>query len=70
MKMQKAWSPCNLYFQKKNGARVKLLCAILENRAPLRRTDKIAVRHIEKVCAMAHMAHARIIPVFMYNQND
>ena len=37
-------------------------CAILENRAPLRRTFKIFVRRISKVCAMAHIAHARIIP--------
>ena len=51
---------------KKNGAHAKFSCAILENHAPSRRTVKIYVRRIWKVCAMAHMAHARIIPVYMY----
>ena len=31
--------------------------------APLRRIEKISMRHFRKRCAMAHMAHARIIPV-------
>ena len=48
---------------RKNGAHFKFPCAILENRAPWRRTDQISVCRIWKVCAMAHMAHARIIPV-------
>ena len=54
----------NVYGVFANGAQVKLPCAILEIYAPLRRTVKISVRHIEKVCAMAHMAHARIIPAY------
>ena len=40
---------------------VKFPCAILENRAPSRRKVKIIVRLILKLCAMAHIAHARII---------
>ena len=46
---------------RENGAHVRFSCAILENRAALRRTVNIFVRRIWKVYAMAHMAHARII---------
>ena len=39
----------NFTFSSRNdGAHVKLLCAILKNRVPLRRTVKIIVRHIWK----------------------
>ena len=50
-------------FQKK--MHVKFPCAILENGVPSRQIVKFYVYRIGKVCALAHMARARIIPAYL-----
>ena len=56
------------YFKELYGASRFCLCAVTKICAPLRRIEKTSMRHFRKRCAMAHMAHARIIPVvFMFS---
>ena len=49
------------YFKELYGASRFCLCAVTKICAPLRRIEKISMRHFRKLCAMTHMAHARII---------
>ena len=50
------------YSKEAYGAPRFCWCAVPRKWAPLWRIAKISVRHFRKRCAMAHMAHARIIP--------
>ena len=56
---------CFSYFKQVFGAPIFRWCAVTNKRAPFRRIAKISMRHFEKRCAMAHMAHARIIPALI-----
>ena len=52
------------YFKEVYGASRFCWCAVTKKCGPLWRIAKISMRHFRKRCAMAHMAHARIIPVW------